>query len=105
MMLPPPSSGLIQMLMNSSATLREIATDFPFGEIAGKARTLPDQVESTVVTSPERVTQMRSSFNWPFPVVYTRVPDADTARSADPHSPRRIPSTTAVGGPVTLIVP
>src|SRR5690242_809839 len=104
MMLPPPSSGLIQMLMNSLETRREIATDSPFGEMAGKPRTFPDQVESTVVTSPARVTQMRSSFSWLLPVVYTRVPDADTARSADPHSPRRIPSTTAIGGPVTFIV-
>src|SRR5437868_1754645 len=36
--LGPPSSCLIQMLMNSLATLRDVASHSPFGEIAGKPR-------------------------------------------------------------------
>src|SRR2546422_3250293 len=101
-MLGPRSSRLIQILKDSSSTTLATASHFPSGERAGNPKYMPGQSGSTGCALPSRVTHTSSSSPCPVPVAYTSDPVADTARSAEPPEPNRIPPVSAVGSPVSF---
>src|SRR5256885_14187616 len=101
-MLGPRSSRLIQILKDSSSTTLATASHFPSGKRAGNPKYMPGQSGSTRCALPSRVTHTSSCSPCPVPVAYTSDPVADTARSAEPPEPNRIPPVSAVGAPLSL---